>query len=441
MRNYLLLATIITSLPVAAIGQLPTYEPKYGESGVDLGAMDTSISPCSNFFQYACGLWRAKNPIPPDRARWGRFNELADNNLKLERGILEKAAQPSPNRSALDQKIGDFYNACIDVAAIERKGVTPIKPELDAIDALRSKNELAALLAKLETRGVTAVFRFYAAPDLSDAGTNIANIDQGGISLPDRDYYLKTDKASVDLRAQYAQHLAKMFDLLAKSLGSPADSKANAAAVLKFETSLAQASMDRVERRDPNNRNHPAATKDLPGLTPGFQWAVFFNGEAAPAFQKLNDGNPAFFKALDGILAQTSLTDLKTYLKWRLLLDAAPALPEAFVDENFEFFGKTLTGAKEIQPRWKRCVEQTDSALGEALGQKYVEVAFNGPAKGRALELVHEIEESMKQDIETAPWMTAETKKQALAKLSAVSNKIGYPEKFRDYWNSSAGGI
>jgi putative endopeptidase len=433
MRTYLLWATIIASLPVAAIGQLPTYEPKYGDSGLDLGAMDTSISPCSNFYQYACGLWRAKNPVPADRARWAQFNVLADKNLTIEREILEKAAQPAPTRSALDQKVGDFFYACMDEAAIERKGITPLKPDLDAINGLRSKNELAALLAKLGMHGVTGVFRFFTAPDLSDASVNIANIDQGGISLPDRDYYLKTDKASVEIRTQYEQHVAKMFDLLGKSSGAASDSKAKAAAVLKFETALAQASMDRVERRNPNTRNHPTSTKDLPGLTPAIQWNVFFTGEGAPPFQKLNDGNPAFFKALNGILDQTSLTDLKTYFTWRLLLDSAPALPKAFVDENFEFFGKTLTGAKEIQPRWKRCVEETDSALGEALGQKYVEAAFSGPAKARALELVHEIEASMKQDIETAPWMTAETKKQALAKLSAVSNKIGYPEKWRDY--------
>ncbi len=417
----------------AAFAQAPAYEPNPGKSGIDLGAMDTSIGPCTNFYQYACGLWRAKNPIPPDRARWGRFDELADHNLAVERDILEKSARVSPDRSALDQKIGDYYAACMDEAAIERKGVTPIKPQLDEISALRSKDQLASALAKLGTTGINGVFRFSADPDFSNAGMNIAVIDQGGLSLPDRDYYVKTDAASAVIRAKYEQHLTNMFDLLAKALNKTWDSKAKAAAILKFETALAQASMDRTARRNPDTRNHPMTVTDLPGLVPGFQWNGFFAGEAAPAFQKVNVGNPEFFKQLAGILNQSSLDDLKTYLTWRVLLDTAISLPKSFVDENFDFFSKTLRGTKEIQPRWKRCVEETDNALGEALGQKYVEVAFGGPAKAKALDLVHEIENAMEQDIRTATWMTQPTRQQALAKLAAVANKIGYPDKWRDY--------
>jgi putative endopeptidase len=423
-------------LPIAALGQLPTYEPNYGQSGIDLGAMDTNVSPCSNFYQYACGTWRAKNPIPPDRARWARFDELGETNLRIERGILEKAAQLSSapaTRSALDQKIGDFYAACMNEPAIERLGVKPIRPELDQIDGLRSKEQLAGVLAKLDALGINGMFRFSAQPDAMDASVDIANIDQGGISLPDRDYYLKTDPASVDLRAKYQLHVARMFGLLAASLNAKWDSDARAAAVLKFETALAQASMDRVARRNPDARTHPMTTKDLPGLTPDFEWSVFFAGTGAPGFQKVNVADPEFFRKLGDLLSQTSLDDLKTYLTWHVLLYSAHAMPKAFVDENFEFFSKTLTGAKEIQPRWKRCVADTDADLGEALGRKYVEVAFSGPAKAKALDLVREIESSMEQDIKTAPWMTDATKQQALAKLAAVSNKIGYPDQWRDY--------
>src|ERR1700722_128136 len=218
MRTHIFIAAVVAALPIAAFAQIPTYEPNYGKSGLDLGAMDTSINPCSNFYQYACGTWRAKNPIPPDRARWGRFDELADNNLKVERGILDKAAQASSTRSALDQKIGDFYAACTNEPAIERQGVAAIKPELDRINALRSKGELAAVLAKLGASGIGGMFNFFAAPDATDASINIADLDQGGISLPDRDYYLKTDPASIDIRAKYEQHVARMFGLLAKSL-------------------------------------------------------------------------------------------------------------------------------------------------------------------------------------------------------------------------------
>ena len=433
MQTSLLASALLTVLPFTALAQVPSYEPQLGKSGIDLGAMDTNVSPCTNFYQYACGNWRANNPIPPDQSRWGRFNELAERNLKIEREILEKAAQPSPGRSAIDQKIGDFYAACMDEKSVDGKGVDPIKPALDGINALDSKEHLASGLARLNLMGVNGVFTFFASADFKNASINIANIDQGGISIPDRDYYLKTDQRSLDLRKNYEQHVANMFDLFGKSLNTTWDSKAKAAAVLKFETALAGASMDRVLRRNPESRNHPMTTKDLPDLTPNFQWTAFISDEHTPSFTKINVGNPDFFKKLTGIIEQTSRDDLKTYLTWRLLLRSASALPQRFVQENFQFFGKTLNGQQEIAPRWKRCVRATDRALGEALGQKFVEVAFSGPAKAKALQLVDEIEKSMKQDIETATWMSQATKQQAYAKLAAVSNKIGYPEQWRDY--------
>jgi putative endopeptidase len=419
-------------LAVGAAAQ-SLYEPQPGKSGIDLGAMDTNVSPCTNFYQYACGNWRNKNPIPPDQARWGRFNELAERNLNVEREALDKASTPVASRSVVDREIGDFYAACMDEQGIDAKGVNPIKAPLDGINALNSKTELAAELAKLKQIGVSGVFGFYSSADLKNAGVNIAAIDQGGLSLPDRDYYLKTDPRSVELRAAYARHATKMFDLLAKSLNTSWDSKAKADAVLKFETALAEASTDRVLRRDPNSRYHPMTVKDLPALTPDFQWSALLTDDHTPAFTKINVGNPEFFKKLAGILDLTSVEDLKSYLTWRLLLTSAGALPLPFVEENFQFFGKTLNGQQQLAPRWKRCVRATDRALGEALGQKFVQVAFSGPAKAKAVQLVAEIEKSMKQDIAGAAWMSETTRQQAYAKLAAVSNKIGYPEKWREY--------
>ncbi len=294
------LLTVLVLLSWPSLAQTPAYQPQYGKSGIDLGALDTNVDPCTNFYQFACGNWRAKNPIPSDQARWGRFNELAERNLVVEREILEKASKPTAGRSAVEQKIGDFYAACMDEKGIDSRGVDPVKPALESINALASKDQLAAELARLKLIGVTGVFGFYASPDLKDASVNIANIDQGGISLPDRDYYLKTDPRSVELRNQYQQHVANMFDLLAKSLNTTWDAKAKAGAVLKFETALAEASMDRVLRRNPESRNHPMTTGDLAGLTPDFRWNAFIADEHTPSFTKINVGNPEFFKKLDG---------------------------------------------------------------------------------------------------------------------------------------------
>ena len=421
------------ALSAAAFAQTPNYEPHFGESGIDLGAMDKGVDPCNNFYQYACGTWRAKNPIPPDKARWGRFDELSERNLGIERDILEKAAQQSGNRAALDKQIGDFYAACMDESLVEQKGVDPMKPLLDRIHALASSGELAPLVARFDHEGIGVFFHFGSQPDAKNSSVNIAFVDQGGLSLPDRDYYIKTDPRSVELRNQFQQHVTNMFDLLAKSLNATWDSKAKAAAVMKIETALAQNSMDRTERRNPDKRYHPMTPGDLPGLTPDFDWKAFLADEQIPAIQKINVGNPDFFKNLAPVLSGSSLDDIKTYLTWRVLLDSAQALPKAFVDENFAFYGHILTGAKELAPRWKRCVRMDDRALGEALGQKFIEVAFGGPAKVKALQLVGEIEESMKQDIQTATWMSDATKQEAFAKLKLVSNKIGYPEHWRDY--------
>ncbi len=395
--------------------------------------MDPAVSPCTNFYQYACGTWRTNHPIPSDQSRWGRFNELSERNQKIAREILEKSAQPSPARSPIDQKIGDYYAACMDELAVAHKGIEPIQPQLDSVAALNSKEQLASEMVRLQNSGVPGLFRFSAQPDPKHASVNIAGFGQGGLGLPDRDYYLKTDERSVQIRKQYQQHIANMFDLLDKATHSAGDSAARAATVLKLETALAKISMDRVSMRNPDNTYHPMMVNDLPGLTPDFDWKTYLTALHTPAVEKINVSQPDFLKGLAGLISQTDLADLKSYLDWHILHAAAPALPQAFVNENFDFYDKTLAGVRELQPRWKRCVTEVDRGLGEALGQKFVEVAFSGPSKSRALQMVHEIEKSMEQDIRTATWMTDATKKEALVKLTDVANKIGYPEKWRDY--------
>jgi predicted metalloendopeptidase len=396
-------------------------------SGVDLKAMDTTVNPCQNFYQYACGAWRKNNPIPPDQSRWARFNELAERNLAIERGILEKAG---------DSQIGDFYAACMDEPAIERKGIQPIEPLLKQIDALASKRELADEMVRLHQAGVRALFSFYVRPDDKKSDQEIAHVDQGGLGLPDRDYYLKTDARSVELRKQYEEHIQALFTLLAKAQGSSGadpDPEAETRAVMAIETSLAKASMDRVARRDPANTYHKMTVVELERMTPDFDWKQYLSTIGIPPVESLDVAAPDFVKALDALIAGASIADLKTYLRWHVLASHADMLSRAFEEEDFRFNDHILRGTKEMPPRWKRCVRATDRAFGEALGQEFVKVAFNGASKEKALQLVGQIEMEMRKDIDNAKWMTPATKEQAFAKLREVTNKIGYPDKWRDY--------
>jgi predicted metalloendopeptidase len=394
-------------------------------SGVDLKAMDPSVNPCRNFYQYACGAWRRNNPIPPDQSRWARFNELADRNLAIERGILEKAG---------DSQIGNFYAACMDETAIESKGIQPIEPLLKQIDALTSKPELAAEMVRLHLDGVRALFSFRVQPDDKKSDQEIAQVDQGGLGLPDRDYYLKTDPRSVELRKHYEEHVHAMFELLAKAQGAGGgDPEAETRVVMQFETALAKASMDRVARRDPANTYHKMTVDELARLTPDFNWKQYLSTIGIQPIESLDVVAPDFVKGLGSAIADTSLPDLKTYLRWHVLTSDADMLTRAFDDEDFRFNEHILRGTKEMPPRWKRCVRATDRALGEALGQEFVKVAFQGASKEKALDLVGQIEMEMRKDIDNAIWMTPATKAQAFAKLREVANKIGYPEKWRDY--------
>lgn len=396
----------------------------------DVEAMDTSVDPCTDFFQYSCGTWMKQNPIPPDQARWGRFDELQERNRHTLRDILEKAAVPNAGRTGVEQKIGDYYASCIDEKTIEQQGVKPLAEELKRIDSLSAKSQLPETVARLHKAGVRALFGFTSAPDLKNSTMMIADIDQGGLGLPDRDYYFKDDERSVELRKKYLEHVAKMFQLLGQSQEMAA---ASARTVMKMETALAKASLDRVARREPSNIYHKMSSKELQTLAPSFGWNRYFEGTGTPAFDSLNVSVPEFFKQVSSLVESTDLNDWKTYFRWHLVRAMAPVLSSAFVNENFDFYGRTLTGAKELRPRWNRCVTYTDADLGEAVGQKYVELTFGAEGKARTLRMVRQLEKALEDDIRSLDWMTPETKKRALEKLHAITNKIGYPDRWRDY--------
>ncbi len=412
-------------LPLLAIGALAQSTP-----GSITANMDMTANPCLDFYQYACGTWMAKNPVPPDQSRWGTFDQLADRNRAVLHGILEKASVDDAKRSPVEQKIGDFYASCMDETTIDKLGIKPLEPDLKRIDAIQSKDQIVDELIRLHPLGVGALFSFFAGPDAKNSTQMIADADQGGLGLPDRDYYLRTDPKSAKLRDQYVAHVEQMLELAGEST---TQATAHAQAVLRIETELAKGSLDRVARRDPNQTYHKMSVKDLQALAPSIDWPKYFAGLNTPPFTELNVSVPGFFKALNAVLTNTAIGDLKVYLRWHLLHSEAPLLAKPFLDANFHFFGQTLTGATELQPRWKRCVEATDDDLGFALGQKYVEQNFPPEAKTRVLSMVHEIETMLGQDIQSLAWMTPATKQQALVKLQAVTNKIGYPDKWRDY--------
>jgi len=422
-----LLIFILLSVGLA-FGQAASVTQKTAP-GFSIDAIDKTVDPCVDFYQYACGNWMKNTEIPADQSSWVSFTELYERNLVAQRGILEKASVDRPARSPIEQKIGDYYSACMDEKTADAKGLDPLKAELEHIAAARDKSALIDAIARTHMIGGNALFNFYSSSDLHNADQVIAYIDQGGLTLPDRDYYIKDDPKQVEMRKHLVDYVTQILTLT----GQPAERAGESAqTVLRIETALAKAEMDRTQRRDPKNRDHKMTRDAAASLAPNFYLTRYFSAVEAPAFSDLNVTNPDFFKQVNGVLESESLDALKTYVSWHLLDSAAPWLSKPYVDANFKM-QQHLTGQSEIQARWKRCVDATDGALGEALGQKYVEETFGADGKQRMLKMVDALETSLDQDIRDLPWMTEDTKKQAKVKLQAIRNKIGYPDVWRDY--------
>lgn len=424
-------AAVAPSLAQTPPGERPATSFPY-TPGLDVSSMDRSADPCVDFYQYACGGWMKNNPVPADQARWSVYGKLAQDNQRYLWGILEGLARQKEGRNPIQQKIGDYFGACMDETAIERRGAEPLKAWLDRITAMRSYRDLPQVLAALHLAFADdgMFFGFGSNQDFGDATRVIAFASGGGLGLPDRDSYLKTDERLKDIRAKYVAHMARMFELMGEA---PEQAQRSAATVMAIETALAKASLSRVDKRDPYKLFHKTNAKGLQALTPNFDWNAYLSALGQRKLATFNVTEPAFFKALSRELRSNDLAAIQAYLRWHVAHAMAPALSSSFDNEHFAFFSKTLRGVEKQPPRWKRCVRLVDTQLGEALGQEFVGRAFSPELKAKALHMTRQVEDAMKQDIESLDWMSPETKKRAQQKLAAIVNKIGYPDKWRDY--------
>ena len=422
LRSYVAIA-LLGALGVATVlGQGRGYDP---------ANIDSSTSACTDFYQYSNGTWLKNTPIPPAYSSWGSFNVLAENNRKILREILEAAAKKTDApKGSNEQKIGDFFASCVDEARREAEGMKPLVPELARIDKIASVKDVVAQIAHMHRHGVPALFGFGSLPDLKNSSMVMGFAGQGGLSLPNRDYYTKTDEKSVKLRDDFVMHVATMFQLVGDA---PEQAAKNAKTVLAVQTRLAENSRTPIQLRDPTTQYHMMTPAKLNELMPNFSWADYRKAAGAPLTGDINVAHPEFFQAVDKMLTEVPVDDWKTYLRWHLITAAASSLSATFETENFNFFGKTLEGRKEQLPRWRRCVSATDASLGEALGQVYVSRAFTPESKMRMQAMVNNLIAAFRERLLKLDWMGDETRKQAIAKLDAFGQKIGYPDKWIDY--------
>jgi endothelin-converting enzyme/putative endopeptidase len=417
-----------TVLASALISGVFLVSPAFADDNANgLPQVDPSVDPCTNFYAYACNAWDKAHPIPSDQSRWGSFSVLNQSNQEILRAALEKiTAHPAPD----SQRLADFYGACMDDKTVDAKGWAPIKPVLDKVASLSNLKELGKLLADLHENGINAYFAFGSQTDFEDARKDIAAVQQAGLGLPNRDFYTREGEKDDNRRKEYVAHIGRMFQLIGDSAETAA---AKAATVMRIETELAKASLTLAQLNDPQLTNHKKPVAELSTLLPDFDWSGYFAALSAPSVKTLNIAEPDFLKAVQSSLAAESIDDIKVYLAWHVLHANAPWLAKPFVDENFAFYGKVLTGAEELRPRWKRCVGLTDELLGEDLGRYYVQAAFGPEHKKRMLEMVKELKAAYDADIDTLTWMGPATKKKAHEKLAAIIDKIGYPDHWRDY--------
>ena len=432
LKNVALLAAALTLSPLLPLSAQNAPPPD--QQVLDLSAIDKTVDPCVDFYTYSCGGWMKNNPVPPDQSNWGTYGKLQDENLAQLRTILEEAAKANAPKGSVMQKIGDYYASCMDEAAIDKLGGAPLTPELKRISDLKSKKAIVEYLATSQFPtaifGGGSLFTFRSTQDFKDSTQEIAETDQGGLGLPDRDYYTKDDAKSQELRKAYVTHVQKIFELLGDK---PEQASAEAATVMRIETELAKGQMTRVERRDPKKLYHKMTVLELDQLSPLFNWNAYLAKSGLGAVGSLNVVTPEYVRTMNATIEKESLPDWKIYLRWHAAHNAATNLSSAFDKETFNFYGKTLRGQEQLPPRWKRCSNDVDSDLGEALGQAYVARYFGPEAKKAALKMVKEIERSMQSEIQALPWMGAATKQQALAKLQSIANKVGYPDQWRDY--------
>jgi putative endopeptidase len=412
---------------VMAAGSLGAQSPK----AIDSVNMDTNVKPCENFYQYANGGWIKANPVPADKSRWGGFEQVADRNRDILKSILDEvSAKKDWPKGSIEQKVADFYASGMDDAAIENAGTAPLKPWLAKVDGFKNAKGLPVLLGELRLDGIGGGFGFMVAQDPKESTRYIGTLNQGGLGLPDRDYYLREDPKSKEIRAKYVAHVTKMLELAGEK---PDAAAAGAAAVMDVETKLAKASLTRVENRDPQKTYNKMTLAELEKLGPGFSWRAYFDQLGVKQVPDLNVRQPQFFKAFAEISTTVPLEQWRMYLRWHVINGMADSLTKAFQDESFAFRGKVLNGVPEQEDRWKRVQAATDRALGEALGQLFVRRTFSPEAKARMIELVENLRAALKERIEKLDWMSPETKAQALRKLAAFHVKVGYPDKWRDY--------